>query len=301
MAASAKRDIQIWRPQPDFVEQSSSDIWRAVCASVKEAVKLANLKPADISGIAFDATCSLVAVDAAGKPVSLSPSGNDNQNIIVWMDHRATGEAVKLTAGGHRVIRYLGGVVSPEHEIPKLVWVRKNLPESYARAARFFDLADWLAFHCTGADIRSLCTTVCKWTCMGHEHSPDKRWVRDFFQSNGIGDLLSKNKIGRDIRPMGEKSGGLQAAAARELGLLAGTAVAVGIIDAHAGGLGVFGLAKGRFNEAFALIGGTSSCHMAVSRRPRFVHGVWGPYYSAMIPGWWLQRRRPKRHRRWIL
>ena len=37
-----------------------------------------------------------------------------------------------------------------------------------------------------------------------------------------------------------------------------------------------------------ALIGGTSSCHMAVSPEPRFVPGVWGPYFSAMVPGWWL-------------
>jgi len=37
-----------------------------------------------------------------------------------------------------------------------------------------------------------------------------------------------------------------------------------------------------------ALIGGTSSCHMLVSREARFVNGVWGPYYSAMVPGMWL-------------
>jgi FGGY-family pentulose kinase len=27
---------------------------------------------------------------------------------------------------------------------------------------------------------------------------------------------------------------------------------------------------------------------MAVSREPRFIDGIWGPYYSAMVPGWWL-------------
>ena len=37
-----------------------------------------------------------------------------------------------------------------------------------------------------------------------------------------------------------------------------------------------------------ALIAGTSSCYLAVSRRPRFVKGIWGPYYSAMIPALWL-------------
>ncbi|WP_368897657.1 FGGY-family carbohydrate kinase, partial [Morganella morganii] len=37
-----------------------------------------------------------------------------------------------------------------------------------------------------------------------------------------------------------------------------------------------------------ALIGGTSSCHMAVSKNARFIDGIWGAYYSAMIPGYWL-------------
>jgi FGGY-family pentulose kinase len=41
-------------------------------------------------------------------------------------------------------------------------------------------------------------------------------------------------------------------------------------------------------NRRLALIGGTSSCHMAVSPEPRFVDGIWGPYYSAMVPGMWL-------------
>ncbi|MHC4826588.1 MAG: FGGY-family carbohydrate kinase, partial [Planctomycetota bacterium] len=67
------------------------------------------------------------------------------------------------------------------------------------------------------------------------------------------------------------------------------------IIDAHAGGLGVLGAgldervpAPEDLERRVALIGGTSSCHMAVSREPRFVTGVWGPYYAAMVPGMWL-------------
>ena len=42
------------------------------------------------------------------------------------------------------------------------------------------------------------------------------------------------------------------------------------------------------FESRLALIGGTSSCHMAVSSKPRFIPGIWGPYFSAMIPGFWL-------------
>lgn len=67
------------------------------------------------------------------------------------------------------------------------------------------------------------------------------------------------------------------------------------MIDAHAGGIGVLGglrpgehLRQDELETRLALIGGTSSCHMAVSSEPRFIDGVWGPYFSAMIPHLWL-------------
>jgi FGGY-family pentulose kinase len=94
---------------------------------------------------------------------------------------------------------------------------------------------------------------------------------------------------------MGERIAGLTESAARDLGLCPGIPVAVSIIDAHAGGLGLLGaVVDGQPPDAstlerrVALIGGTSSCHMAVSREPRYPGGIWGPYHSAMIPGLWL-------------
>jgi FGGY-family pentulose kinase len=302
MAANAVRPIRMWRPQPDFVEQSSEDIWRAVCAATRESLKKAKVASEKVIGIAFDATCSLVAIDAKDQPVSVSPTGLDEQNVIVWMDHRAMKEARELTAGGHEVLRYLGGVVSPEHEIPKLLWLKRNQPGSFRRAARFMDLADWLTYRCTSRDVRSLCTTVCKWTYLAHEQR--EPWHSGFFAETGLSELLDGGKIGSCVEPMGSLAGELQNAPARQLGLKTGTAVGVGIIDAHAGGLGVIGMQsgtkpkagsiadsqqrRGSYDDVLALIGGTSSCHMAVSPKPRFVNGVWGPYFSAMLPGYWL-------------
>lgn len=37
-----------------------------------------------------------------------------------------------------------------------------------------------------------------------------------------------------------------------------------------------------------AMICGTSTCHMAVNEEEIFVKGIWGPYFSAMVPGMWL-------------
>lgn len=291
----AVREITLWRPQEDFVEQSSENIWQSVCVAVRAAVKEAGLKPDAIRGIGCDATCSLVAVDGTGKSVTVSPTGRDEQNVIVWMDHRAAAEADEINRGNYDVLRYVGGRISPEMETPKLLWIKRNLPETWRRTVHFFDLPDFLTWRATGDGTRSLCSTVCKWTYLGHESSG---WSDAYFRAIGLDSLVEEGyqRIGQRVRPMGEVVGnGLTQQAAEELGLSAGTPVSVSIIDAHAGGLGMIGAAIGGqspapadFNRRLALIGGTSSCHMAVSPEARFVDGIWGPYYSAMVPGMWL-------------
>ena len=302
MLAHATQAIQLWYPEPEFVEQSSDDIWRACCTVVRKAVADAKVKPDQIAGLGFDATCSLVLLDADDKPVTCSPTGKDEQNIVVWMDHRAIPQADRINAQGHEVLKYVGGRISPEMQSPKLLWLKENLPNSWKRAAHFLDLPDFLTYRATGDLTRSLCTTTCKWTYLGHEaeraKTPASGWQASFFNGLGLSDLMSDNyrRIGGRVRPMGEAIGhGLSVAAAKELGLAHGTAVGVGIIDAHAGGLGVIGAevdgdapTPETMIHRLALIGGTSSCHMAVSKEPIFVPGVWGPYYSAMVPGLWL-------------
>ncbi|MFH1130468.1 MAG: FGGY family pentulose kinase [Pseudomonadota bacterium] len=150
--------------------------------------------------------------------------------------------------------------------------------------------------------IESLCSTVCKWTYLGHEPSVCEesigKWDETYWRQIDLSGFVEDNfaKIGQRVRPMGESVGkGLTNPAAKDLGLLPGTPVSISIIDAHAGGLGVLGaglsdkeLLPEQLEKRLALIGGTSSCHMAVSKEPRFVPGVWGPYFSAMVPNMWL-------------
>jgi FGGY-family pentulose kinase len=298
MLGQSSHAIRMWKPRPDFVEQSSDDIWKSCCASVRAAMKEAGASPADVAGLGFDATCSLVVLDAADRPVTVSPDGHDAQNVIVWMDHRALAETEAINRTRHPVLRYVGGVISPEMETPKLLWLKKNLPASWKRARHFFDLPDFLTYRATGDPTRSLCSTVCKWTYLGHRGPDGAGWDAGYFKKIGLGDLVQEKfrRIGTLIRPMGEPLGsGLTERAAAELGLRAGTSVGVSIIDAHAGGLGLLGAPLGNrpvtaksLETRLALIGGTSTCHMAVSRQPRFIRGIWGPYFSAMIPGLWL-------------
>ncbi len=202
------------------------------------------------------------------------------------MDHRAVAQAERINAEGHDVLKYVGGRISPEMETPKLVWLRENRPETYARAEHFFDLTDFLTWKASGALDRSACTVTCKWTYLAHE----ERWDAGYFRQIGLGDLVDQGfvRIGQSVVHPGTALGsGLNEAAAKAMGLRPGIAVAAGLIDAHAGGIGT--VAAG--GDAFRCLGyvfGTSSCTMTTTAEPAFVPGVWGPYYSAMVPGTWL-------------
>jgi FGGY-family pentulose kinase len=298
MAGMGSAPIQLWHPVPDHVEQSSDDIWRACGRAVRAALHQAGLRAAAIAGIGFDATCSLVVLDSDDRPVSISLTRKSTRNVIAWMDHRAISQAERIDRVRHDLLRYVGGGISPEMQTPKLLWLKQHLPSSWQRAARFLDLPDFLTYKATGDDTRSLCTTVCKWTYLGQNGLDGAGWDGAFFRQIGLGDLAREKfaRIGRRVRPMGEPlANGLTCEAARNLGLHAGTPVGVSMIDAHAGGLGLLGapdptFADGpsRIKRRLALVGGTSSCHLAVSGQPRFIAGVWGPYYSAMIPDLWL-------------
>jgi len=280
--------LQLWRPRPDHVEQSSADIWQAVSRSVVEARRQAGVEPSEIGGLGFDATCSLVAVGEDGRSVTVSVDGDDAHDVIVWMDHRAVGDAVAINATGHPVLQFVGGQVSPEMQTPKLRWVKAHLPESWSRAVRWYDLADYLTWRATGREVRSLCTTVCKWTYLGHE----QRWDPTFFETIGLADLGAEDfaTIGDDVRPPGARAGVLSPAAADELGLGRGTPVAVPLIDAHAGALGMLGAAGSDtpVDRRLAVIAGTSACHLALSTERVDAHGVWGPYRGALLPEHWL-------------
>ena len=283
------------RPLPDHAEHASDEIWGAVCASVRAALAAAAVPARRVFGLAFDATCSLVLLDAAGRPVSMSSTGRDRWNVVMWADHRAIAEAEEITATCHRVLAHVGGVMSPEMQLPKLLWLKRHRPGAWARAGLALDLTDFLAWRATGRVAVSACTVTCKWTYLNHE-TPG--WQHDLLGRIGLQDLPDRTGLPATPAAIGSPAGALTPAAAAELGLTTRCMVGVGLIDAHAGGLGLLGgVESDQLDRRIAVIAGTSTCHMAAATVPRPIPGVWGPYYGAMIPGgsywipgWWRSK-----------
>lgn len=288
LLARADRPVGMNRPAGLHAEHDSEDVWRAVCGAVRSALAGSRADPGAVAGIAFDATCSLVVRDPAGAPVTVSTGGEDRWDTIAWLDHRALQEADECTASRHRVLDCIGGVMSPEMQVPKLMWLKRRLPGSWSRAGFFFDLADFLAWKASGSTARSQGTLTCKWTYLARE-TPG--WQRDFLAAMGIPDMPGQGGLPEAATPVGAALGQLTPQAAAALGLTRRARVACGLIDAHAGALGLLGGLAGRragSDRHMALVAGTSSCVVAMSREPKSFAGAWGPYWGVALPERWL-------------
>lgn len=172
-------------------------------------------------------------------------------------------------------------------------------------------MPDYLVWRFTNQNIRSVCTTTCKWLLKSEPNCTE--WDEKFWKLIGLEDLcLNKfSKIGSTIEKPFKYCEILQVSShvAKQTGLSHKTRVGVSMIDAHAGGIGGLCLTFGylelnrsnprlekyfsesdsvKIEDILVLVSGTSSCFMASTKEPKFITGVWGPYYEAMVPFMWL-------------
>lgn len=285
LLARHEHPIAMNRPRANHAEHDSEDIWKAVCRAVRTVLEKAQVDGERVAAIGFDATCSLVVRARDGSQLSASEDGDANWDTMVWLDHRAIEETDACTATGHRVLDALGGAMSPEMQTPKLMWLKRHLPQTWRAAGHFFDLADFLTWRATGSTARSQCTLTAKWTYLAQEGG----WQPDFFAALGIEDMLERGGLPSAATPVGGMIGPLREEAAAELGLKTVCVVGTGTIDAFAGALGTIGgYTDGPIERNVALIAGTSSCLMGMGRQPLYIGGAWGPYYGAALPDLWL-------------
>ncbi len=212
---------------------------------------------------------------------------------MAWMDHRAAEDAERINAGGHEVLRYVGGALSPEMQTPKLAWLSRTKPETFAKAAHFLGLTDYLSFRATGSLARSLCSVACKFGYLGARAALAARVSGQRRPRRARGERVSPVSARRLSSRERRVGRGLTAEAAAAMGLMPRARRSVrGSIDAHAGALASLGARAGGEpgdpRRRLALILGTSSRCLAVSDEPRFIDAVWGPHLSGLIPGQWL-------------
>ncbi|QFZ26853.1 putative uncharacterized sugar kinase [Clavispora lusitaniae] len=310
----SERPITRHQLKPNFITQSTTEIWSAICFCVKSCLRDSGIDPADVFGIGFDATCSLVAIhESTDEPAAVGPDfANHRENIILWMDHRAEDETIAINSTGDKALKYVGGQMSIEMELPKMKWLKHNRAGGLDDL-KFYDLADFLTHKATGSEARSFCSTVCKqgFVPPGVDGSTTG-WSAEFLQQVDLPELAANDfaKLGGipgkngTFLSAGDVVGKLSTRAAEELGLTTECVVGSGVIDAYAGWIGTVAAkvdhpsfpelarqSNGSMAAAcgrLAAVAGTSTCHIAMTQDPCFVRGVWGPYKDVLGPGYWL-------------
>ena len=280
LLATGAQGFEVMRPQEGHVVYRSDIIWNAVCAAVRACLAVDPGMAPRIAGMAFDATASLVLQHDGAAPL------DGGADTFCWMDHRAAAEAAEVAATGDRWLDYMGGAVSPENHLPKLMWLKHRAPEAWGRVTAVRDLCDELARRATGFDGHALAALSSKWPHLPHDEDP---WRHDLLDQIGLDDVWGMGGLAGDPLPVGAVHGRLLPDVASYLGLAPGLPVSAGMIDAQAGLLGVLGRnPRGRADNTLTLIGGTSTCLMALSATERAIPGVWGPFHGAILPGLWL-------------
>jgi FGGY-family pentulose kinase len=270
--------FELRRPFDHHAVYRMDEIWAAVRKAVAAAAGEADGAP--IEGLAFDATSSLALTAEGERPL------DGDADVFSWMDHRGEREAEEIETSGDRYLDYVGGSLSPEMHLPKLLWLKRRRPKAWARVKAVRDLCDELAYRATGVDRHSVCGLACKLPYLPGDAPP---WRRDLLQRLDLSDLLSLGRLSERPFPVGAFHGAVTGQAAVELGLPAGVPVAVGLIDAEAGALGVLGRDfLPRMNRTATLIGGTSTCYMTWAAGERRIPGVWGPFRDAVFSGYWM-------------
>lgn len=142
VASSAHR---LDTPRPLWSEQDPDEWWRATQAAVKSVLKETGTDPD-----------SVVAIGLSGQMhglVMLDDQGAVLRPAILWNDQRSAAEcdAIRSTLGLERLVSLTGNDAFPGFTAPKLLWVRNNEPEVYARTRHVLLPKDYIRFRLSGS------------------------------------------------------------------------------------------------------------------------------------------------------
>lgn len=269
----------------DWALQHPQDYIGVLTHTIPDVLKKSNISPENVIGIGVDFTaCTLMPVKADGTPLCLLEQYRHTPHawVKLWKHHAAQDKANDLNRIAEKRnepwLKNYGGKISSEWAIPKIWQVLDEAPEIYDAADRFIEASDWIIWQLCGKETRNSCTAGYKEMWNKNTGYPSK----EFFASldKRLENIVAE-KLGTVITPLGEKAGEITAEAAKLTGLKAGTAVAVGNVDAHVcvPAVGIDGPGK------MLAIMGTSTCHIIMGNSERQVPGICGVVADGVLPG----------------
>lgn len=237
---------------PAGAKEQDPETWRAALVkSVKLALKEAKATAGEV-----------VAISVSGQQhgfVPMDKSGAVIRPAKLWCDTTTTAECAEITqslGGAKGAIRAVGNAVLPGFTAPKILWLRKNEPENYARLATVLLPHDYLNWWLTGGMFMEF----------GDASGSALMDVRKRRWSEAAIHAIDPELSGKlpTLSSSDQPAGQLRAEAAKALGLNAGVLVAAGGGDNMMGAIGTGNTRQGVVTASF----GTSGTIYACSERP---------------------------------
>jgi xylulokinase len=223
VVATAASEYPFATPQPGWTEQEPELFWQGTVSSIRLVLEQAGITGAQVAAVGITGQMhGMTMLDSQGQVI---------RPCILWNDQRTAGQCAAATAqvGAERLIALTGNPMLTGFTAPKILWVRDNEPEAYARAAHVLLPKDYVRYRLTGA----LCSDVSDASGTGLFDVRNRRWSAE---------LLAELGIPRSWLPEVSESpvvsAHVSAAGAAATGLLAGTPVVAGAGDQAAQAVG---------------------------------------------------------------
>ena len=142
--ASATIEYPLYQPQNGYAEQDPDDWWNAAAGTIRMVLEQSGVDSAEVKGIGISGQMhGLVMLDKDGKVIRRS---------IIWCDQRTAKECEEITekVGRERLIEITANPALTGFTASKILWVRNNEPEIYAKCRHILLAKDYVRYMLTG-------------------------------------------------------------------------------------------------------------------------------------------------------
>lgn len=225
-------------PNPGWSEQSPEDWWNAVVSGIKELTD--GFDASKVAGISFGGQMHGLVI--------LDKDDNVIRPAILWNDGRTTKETNYLNdvIGKDKLSQYTANIAFAGFTAPKILWVKENEPENFAKIAKIMLPKDYIAYKMTGvhscdySDASGMLLMDVKNKC----------WSKEMMEICSV-----KEEQLPKLFESYEITGALTESAAAELGLTTSCKIAAGAGDNAAAAVGTGTVGDGGCNISLGTSG----------------------------------------------
>src|SRR3989440_4736206 len=224
--SSAFVDYPLMHPRPGWAEQDPATWWQATITAIRTClvgVVRYNVQPSDVRGVGLSGQMHGV--------VLLDDQHQVLRPCIIWADQRSEPQCRWMTerVGAARLIELVSNPALPGFSAPKLLWIRDNEPNIFARARTMLLPKDYIRFRLTGKIAMEISDAA--GTCL--LNVKEGVWSREVLEAIGIDPALLPPVVASDT-----VNGTITDQVAAQTDLVAGTPVAGGGAEKAPGAVG---------------------------------------------------------------